>query len=97
MGGKTKRETRLLLRKGEKLRATVARANVSDVFYGYAAAAEALGGSAKNENTLSVMLPGTYESWNVLASDVKVVCVPRESEDVKKYFPGLPEIEWEPE
>lgn len=93
--GKTKRETKQLLRKGEKLRATVARANVSDVFY--AAAAGALGGGAQNENTLSVMPSGTYESWKVLASDVKVVCVPSEIESVKEYFPWLPEIDWEPE
>jgi hypothetical protein len=46
---------------------------------------------------LSVTPSGTYESWNVLASDVMVVCVPNENEFVKKYFPVLPEIDWEPE
>ena len=98
--GKTKKETRQLLRKGEKLRATVTIAGANDVFY---TAAAALGGttmSAMNQDrVLSVTPSGTYElyeSWNVLASDVKVVCVPNESEFVKEYFHGLPEIDWEP-
>jgi hypothetical protein len=87
--GKTKRETKQLLRKGEKLRAIVRQATTS-AFYG------GLGSSAMN-GMLSVTPSGTYESWNVLASDVKVVCVPSENEFVKEYFPRLPEIDWEPE
>jgi hypothetical protein len=86
-GGKTKRETKQLLQRGEKLRAIVHRA--ATPFYG---------GSAKNENTLTVTPLGTtFEFWNVLASDVRVTCVPKETESVKRYFPWLPEIDWEPE
>jgi hypothetical protein len=63
-----------------------------------APAVPVLGGGAGNPNTvLSVTPDGTYESWNVLASEVKVVCVPREADYVKQYFAWLPEIDWEPE
>jgi len=90
MGRKTKREIKQVLRKGEKLRAIVSR---SSDFIG---AASIPGG----ERLLSVTPLGTREfgvSWNVLASDVKVVCVPKEADYVKQYFEWLPEIDWEPE
>jgi hypothetical protein len=91
---KTKKETRQLLHRGEKLKATVRRATIGGAFYGEVAG---LMGSATNESVLSVAPLGTYESWNVLSSDVKVVCVPKETESVKQYFAWLPEIDWEPE
>ncbi len=46
---------------------------------------------------LSVTLLGTYETWNVRTPDIKVTCVPKDTESVKQYFAWLPEIEWEPE
>ncbi len=89
-GGNTKREIRQVLRKGEKLRAIVRQA--TNAFYG------GLGSSAMN-GMLSVTPLGIdgFESWNVRASDVKVVCVPKEADYVKQYFEWLPEIDWEPE
>ncbi len=89
--GKTNRETKQLLKRGEKLKTMVSRASAvgsASVFFG---------GTAKDERVLSVMLVDTLESWNVLAADVKVTCVPKDTESVKQYFAWLPEIEWEPE
>ena len=93
MTGRTKKETRQLLQRGEKLKATVRR------FSGYSSSIAALlGGGRKNDTlVLSVTLPGELESWNVLASGVRVTCVPRDAESVRQYFPGLPEINWVPE
>jgi hypothetical protein len=89
--GKTKTETRQLLRRGEKLRAIVQRSSDSSRFMVPAAI---LGGKVE---VLSVIPLGEYQFWNVLASDVKVTCVPKETEFVKQYFPQLREIDWEPE
>jgi hypothetical protein len=89
LGGHMRRETKQLLpRKGEKLRAMV---NMHKTAFGL------IGGGKKNENFLNVMLPDTFESWNVRAADVKVTCVPKEDEFIRQYFEGLPEIDWEPE
>jgi len=88
-----KKETRQLLQRGEKLKARVRQ---STAFSGSSAMA-LLGSSEKNEKVLSVTLLDTYELWDVLASDVKVMCVPKDDETVKRYFPGLQEIDWEPE
>jgi hypothetical protein len=87
LAGKTKRETKQLLQRGQKLRAVVRRSSV----FG---AAAGLGGTSL---LLSVTPLGSYESWNVLASDVKVTCIPRDSDSVKQYFAWLPEIDWEPD
>lgn len=90
---KTKKETKQLLRRGEKLRAIVSRSSPSTALGVLAAT---LGGQAE---VLSVIPTAarTYEPWNVLASDVKVTCVPRDTDWIKQYFAWLPEIEWEPE
>jgi hypothetical protein len=50
-----------------------------------------------NQSILAITLSGELESLEVLASDVKVTCVPREDERLNKYWPNLPEIPWEPE
>jgi len=89
---KTKRETRQLLKRGEKLRITVGR---SSSFIGMGSILGALTrGDAK---FLSVTPLGSYEPWNVLASDVKVTCIPKDTDFVKQYFAWLPELDWEPE
>lgn len=84
---KTTRETKQLLRRGEKLRAIVRRSSAGGL-------GEIPGGGLLSVTPLGA---GTFESWNVVASDVKVTCVPRDSEAVKQYFPWIPEIDWEPE
>jgi hypothetical protein len=92
--GKTKREIKQLLCRGEKLRANVRLVGAS---YGVPETASGVD-LVNGEKVLSVTpLGDKYETWNVRASDVRVVCVPSESELVEKYFPGLPQIEWEPE
>ena len=89
IGEKTKRETKQLLpHRGEKLRAFVSLASVpggASVF------------TIQDDDTLSVMLTDTFESWSVRAADVKVTCVPKESEFMKEHYGWLPEIDWEPE
>jgi hypothetical protein len=52
---------------------------------------------AGKKDVLSIGLIGNLEIWNVLASNVKVTCVPSENESVKNYFPWLPQIDWEPD
>jgi hypothetical protein len=34
---------------------------------------------------------------NVLASDVKVSCVPRNDDFIRSYFPNLEALDWDPE
>jgi hypothetical protein len=93
LGGNMTRETKQLLpHKGEKLRAMV---NLRRNAFGITTSL--LDSETKNERVLSVMLPDTFESWSVRASDVKVTCIPKEDEFIRQYFEGLPEIDWEPE
>jgi hypothetical protein len=91
IGEKTKQEIKQLLpHRGEKLRAFVSLASVPPA-----------GGASvftiQDDDTLSVMLTDTFESWSVRAADVKVTCVPKESEIVRRHYDWLPEIDWEPE
>jgi hypothetical protein len=44
--------------------------------------------STTDPNTLSITLD-TFESWDVRAADVKVTCVPKEAEMVKRHFDWL--------
>jgi hypothetical protein len=75
LGGKTKRETKQLLRhKGEKLRALISLR--TNAFFG--GIGGTVGDSEKNETVLSVTLPVEFGVWNVRSSDVKVTCVPKD-------------------
>jgi hypothetical protein len=85
--GKTKRETKQLLRKGEKLRAIVRRSTEGG-------AAAALAGGLLSVTLLDT---GVFESWNVYASEVRVTCIPKPNDSVRHYFDWLPEIDWDPE
>ena len=86
------------MKRGETLGAFVSVATepsgdaAKDAFYG---------GGVKTGNILSVMVfaddPKDILFGEVLASDVKVTCVPRDEDFIKEYFPGLPVIEWAPE
>lgn len=40
---------------------------------------------------------GGFFRGYALRKDVRIVCVPRKHELVERYFPGLPEVEWDPE
>jgi hypothetical protein len=98
VAAKTEREVVRTLKRGETLRAFVSIATESsgdstrDAFWG---------GGIKTGDTLQVMSFSTDSKDNlygkVLASDVKVICVPKDDEFVKKYFPDLPTIPWEAE
>jgi hypothetical protein len=98
VSAKAEREVVRTLRRGETLRASVSIATESsgdstrDAFWG---------GGVKTGNTLLVMSFSADSKNNlygkVLASDVKVICAPKDDEYVKKYFPDLPTIPWEPE
>jgi hypothetical protein len=82
--GKTKRESKQMLKRGERLKVVV---NLS-------AGSQGIDGG----KVLTIApFADSYEAWNVLAADVKVVCVPRTEAYVKKSFPWLEEMEWEPE
>jgi hypothetical protein len=90
IGAKTRTDTKLLLPyKGEKLRVMVELATDTR--------GRSFLGINKDASTLSVTFMETWETWNVRAADVKVTCVPKDSEGVKQHFPWLPEIDWEPE
>jgi hypothetical protein len=98
VAAKTEREVVRILKRGETLRASVSIATESsgdsarDAFYG---------GGIKTGDTLQVMSFSADSKDNlygkVLASDVHVICVPKDEEFVKKYFPDLPAIPWEAE
>jgi hypothetical protein len=86
------------MQRGETLRAFVSVATESsgdtakDAFYG---------GGVKTGRVLTVMaLSKNFKSslyGKVLASDVKVTCVPKDDAFMKEFFPWLPVIDWEPE
>jgi hypothetical protein len=96
---KPHREVLRTLKRGETLRAYISIApeitgnRILDAFSG---------GGVKTGRVLDVM---SFSSKNpkdtlvgkVLASDVKVTCVPKNEEYIKEFFPELPTIDWEPE
>jgi hypothetical protein len=92
------REVLHTLNRGEKLRASV---NIATERSGNSAQDSFFGGGVKTGKVLSVMVlsaePKLRLYGNVLATDVRVTCVPRDDDFIREYFPGLPIIDWEPE
>jgi hypothetical protein len=96
--GEAHREVVRTLQRGESLRAfvSIASENTGDSMKN-----AFFGGGVKTGKVLSVM---TFEKdprmslyGKVLASDVKVTCVPKDDDFIKEYFPELPTIDWDPE
>jgi hypothetical protein len=98
MGGQSRREVLKTLKKGELLRASVSIAAEAS---GDSAKDALYGGGVKTGRVLSVWIfaqnPRNTLFGKVLASDVKVICVPKEDKFIGEYFPNLRAIEWEPE
>jgi hypothetical protein len=96
--GEVHREVILVLNRGTKLRASVSVAEESS---GNSAKDAFFGGGIKTGRLLRVM--GFSEEQklniygNVLASDVKVSCVPRNDDFIRSYFPNLEALDWDPE
>jgi hypothetical protein len=98
LGGETRRGVVKTLRKGETLRAFISLATetsgdaLKDAFYG---------GGVKTGKVLSLTVFGENPKdtmfGKVLASQVRVTCVPKEDDFIKKHFSDLPVVQWEPE
>lgn len=79
------------LKKGETIRAIVVQAQKQE---------RGLAGLSKKEKRKKeevTLLGVDYEGSGCVAKDdVKITCVPVDTETRKSYFPDLPEIEWWP-
>jgi hypothetical protein len=92
LGGQRERQVVKRLAKGESICGTVAREQSLMV--------EMLQNAPPSEPRLDILssdTEGKLQILSVAASDVKVTCVPRDSDSVRKYYPNLPELEWKPE
>jgi hypothetical protein len=94
LGGPLKREVIRTLKRGETLRARVSVSSesfLSELMHSVGARAE----STKVLNVAGLEEPKFFGS--VLASEVRVTCVPSDDDFVRQYYPWLPTIDWEPE
>lgn len=93
-GTKLRKDIVKTLSKGESMRGYVHLTKDRTGFYGIGS--DAPSRPADDDPLLSF---STHDQFGLFVrlADVKVTCVPRESDLVKQYFPNLPDIEWQPE
>jgi hypothetical protein len=91
VGTKVERQVVRVLSKGESVMGYVHLQKPSSAFYGFSS----IGNKAESGEAgiLSVSIDNEF-GLNVRLSDVKVTCVPRDTQIVKEYFPNLPEVDW---
>jgi len=96
--GEIEREVVRTLNRGEKLRAFVSVATESS---GNSARDSFFGGGVKTGGVLTVMAFSTEPKLGlygkVLASEVKVRCVPKDDDFIRQFFPQLTAIDWDSE
>jgi hypothetical protein len=90
-GAKMHRKVVRTLRKNESLRARVTLAKPLSAF------TPSVVSESPKTYLISFEAPTPVYGGSILAEDVRVISVPRETEFVRKYFPWLPETEWIPE
>ena len=94
-GSEVEREVVRVLGRGDKIRASVSLAREST---GNSLRDGLLGGPSKSKDILDVVTLGEDSFYGQMRlSDVKITCIPRDEDYIRKYFAGLSEFEWDPE
>ena len=91
----TERRVVATLKKGESLRCHVSRKEYNFLNSFIEQFSSAVGATPKY-NILSILSMNPVFWGEVQAEKVHVTCVPKDKEFVRKYFPDLPEVEYEP-